>query len=340
MLKEAINKLIKREDLNDFEAYQAMNEIMSGEASSTLISAFLVALRMKGERFQEVAGCAKAMKERSLKIKPKSQIVIDTCGTGGDGARTINISTISAVIVASCGFSVAKHGNRSISSQCGSADVLESLGVKIDADPPIVEKCINEINIGFMFAPKFHPAMKNAMPVRKELGIRTIFNILGPLTNPADANIQILGVFDQNLTELIANALNLLGTKSAWVLNGDGIDEIVPHTKTKVTELFNGKINTFYIQPEDFGIQKITADIMQGGDIDYNKKIFMDVIEGIDIPQLKVVLMNAASCILLINKTTGGNIKTLKDAYNFVYEVVKSAKAKDKLSELVKFSNG
>src|SRR3989338_3949230 len=237
MIQEAISRLADKKDLLDNEAAKAMEDIMEGKATNAQVAAFLVGLRLKGENTEEITACARIMREKSIRIDPDAKFLVDTCGTGGDNSGTFNISTAAAFVAAGAGASVAKHGNKSISSKCGSADVLRALGVNIELEPLQVKECIEKVGIGFMFAPKFHPAMKYAMDARRELGVRTIFNILGPLTNPAGAKSQLMGVFDQKLMPIMANVLKNLGSRHAMIVNGDGMDEISISSKTDVVEL-------------------------------------------------------------------------------------------------------
>ena len=244
-MKSAIQKLVGKNDLSENEMKDVFNAIMSGEATPSQIGALLSALRMKGETVQEITGAVRVMREKALKIVPAGSKLLDTCGTGGTGKDTFNISTTAAFVIASCGVKIAKHGNRAATSKCGSADVLESLGVKVDVPVEVSKKCIDEIGIGFLFAPLFHGAMKYAIGTRREIGIRTIFNVLGPLSNPAGATHQLLGVFDESLTEMMAEVLGNLGTEKALVVHGlDGLDEISISGKTKVSELLNGEVET------------------------------------------------------------------------------------------------
>ena len=255
MMKSKIRKVINKGDLSEIEIMEMMNYIMEGKATNMQISAFLVALRMKGETIKEITGCARIMRDKAENIQPNLEYCIDTCGTGGDRANTFNISTAVAFVASACGVFVAKHGNRLVSSKSGSADVLESLGININIKPNEVKKCIEEVGIGFMFAPTFHKSMKYVAPVRKELGVRTIFNILGVLTNPANTKGQIIGIFDEKLTDMVANVLNNLQLEKAMVVHGmDGLDEITTTDKTKVSELKDGKVLNYYISPEEYGI--------------------------------------------------------------------------------------
>src|SRR3989344_6798253 len=255
MIQEAISKLAGKKDLLELEAAKAMEDIMEGKATTPQIKEFLLGLKSKGETIDEITACARIMREKSIRIEPNAMHLVDTCGTGGDNSGTFNISTAAAFVASGAGASAAKHGNRSISSKCGSADVLKALGVNIVLEPKKVEECIEKVGIGFLFAPKFHPAMKYAMDARKELGVRTIFNILGPLTNPAGAKSQLIGVFDPKLLPIMANVLKNLGSRHAIVVNGNGLDEITLTGNTDVFELKNGAIENYFINPEDFGFK-------------------------------------------------------------------------------------
>ncbi len=336
MIKQAIKKVIEGKNLTRQEAALTMDTIMKGEATTSQISAFITALRMKGETIDEITGCAEKMREHAANIYPQQKNLVDTCGTGGDKSGTINISTISALVVAGAGVPVAKHGNRSVSSKCGSADVLEALGVKVDLEPKKVEECINQVGIGFIFAPKFHAAMKYAMPARKETGIRTVFNILGPLTNPAKASFQVLGVFSSALTEVMAKVLGNLGIKHALVVHGkDGLDEITISDKTKVAELKDGKIKTYEIKPEDFGVKKAKLSEILGGAKEKNAKIALEILKAEEKgAKRNVVLMNAAAAIY-----AAGKAKDLKEGFKLAAEAVDSGTANKKLEELINFSN-
>ncbi|MCX5853957.1 MAG: anthranilate phosphoribosyltransferase, partial [Deltaproteobacteria bacterium] len=253
MIKEAINKIVDLHNLQESEMMNVMDEVMEGRATPTQIASFITALRMKGETVDEVTGAARIMRKKATRIDARSSIIVDTCGTGGDRKNTFNISTTSAFVVAAAGITVAKHGNRAVSSGCGSADVLEALGVNISASPDIVEECVQQIGIGFLFAPKLHGAMKYAIGPRREIGIRTIFNILGPLTNPAGATSQLIGVYDPKLTEMFAYVLKNLGTRRAFVVHGsDGLDEATVTGETRVSELKDGLVTTYNINPMDY----------------------------------------------------------------------------------------
>lgn len=267
MFSTLIEKLSRREDLSSEEAAAAMAEIMDGRAQPAQMAGFLIGLSMKGERPAEIVGLARTMRDRAVKLSGPVERVFDTCGTGGDRAHTFNVSTVTALVLAGCGVVVAKHGNRSVSSRCGSADLFEALGVNVAALPDVVERCLREAGIAFFFAPTFHPSMRHAAPTRKELGVRTAFNLLGPLTNPAGAKRQLVGVPRPELTELVARALVLLGAERAWVVHGaDGLDEISTTGYTKVSECQNGAVRTFYVHPAEFGLPKTTPEALKGAD--------------------------------------------------------------------------
>ncbi|MFA4858817.1 MAG: anthranilate phosphoribosyltransferase [Candidatus Margulisiibacteriota bacterium] len=331
MLQTALKKVVNRQNLTQEEAILAMNTIMEGNASPAQIAALLIALRMKGETIDEITGFALSMREHAVKIYPKEPNTVDTCGTGGDVSGTFNISTVSAIVAASAGVTIAKHGNRSVSSKCGSADLLEALGVKIDLPPQKVEECINEIGIGFIFAPNFHPAMKHAMPTRREIGVRTVFNILGPLTNPAGAKRQVLGVFSAELTETMAKVLNNLGCDEAMVVHGmDGLDEISLCEKTKVSHLKNGKIENYFIAPEDFGLRRAQKEDLVGGGAAENASIALEILRDKNKgPKRDIVLLNAAAAIYV-----GGKAKDIKEGIKIAAEAIESGVAGQKLEHL------
>jgi len=349
MIKEAIQKLVERENLTVEEAKKVMDEIMSGQVSDPLIASFLTALRMKGETVDEIYGFAQVMREKVRKINCKSEIIIDTCGTGGDGKFTFNVSTATAFVVAGAGFTVAKHGNRSVSSKCGSADLLESLGVKIDCSPEIMERCLNEIGIAFLFAPLLHPAMKYVMPARRELGIRTVFNILGPLTNPAGANVQLLGVYEKKLVESLSWVLAKLGTKSAFVVYGDGLDEITLSGETFIAQVANGQVNTFVIKPEALGFTRIPSKMISGYTPEENKKILLNVLEGKKNHYQDIILLNAGAVIylaLLAQRKKGSRrkggilVRDFQEALSIAENSIDSGKALDKLNQLKELTKG
>ena len=300
MFSDLLEKLTRHEDLTSDEAAAAMREVMEGRAAPAQLAALLSALVMKGERPAEIVGFARTMREHAVKLPNGAGEVFDTCGTGGDRSGTFNISSASALVVAACGVPVAKHGNRSVSSRCGSADVFEQLGVNISASPAAVERSLREARIAFFFAPTFHPSMKHAAPTRRDLGIRTAFNLLGPLTNPAGATRQIVGVPKPELTELMAHALRLLGTTRAWVVHGaEGIDEISIAGYTKVAECRDGAVHTFYIHPSEFGIAKGSAESLKGGDASTNAAIVRDVLAGKPGGPRDVVLLNAGVALFV-----------------------------------------
>jgi anthranilate phosphoribosyltransferase len=343
MIKETLKKLVERKNLTDEEAKEVMNEIMSGQVSDTLIASFLTALRMKGETVDEIYGFAQVMREKVTKVNCKSGIIVDTCGTGGDGKCTFNVSTAVAFVVAGAGFTVAKHGNRSVSSKCGSADLLETSGVKIDCSVEIMERCLNEIGIAFLFAPLLHPAMKYVMPARKELGIRTVFNILGPLTNPAGANVQLLGVYDQRLVEPLVEVLAKLGVKSAYVVYGNGLDEITLTGETNVAQVINKEVTTSVLQPEDFGFQRVPLEMFSGGSPEENAKIFLDILRGEKSHYREIVLLNAGATIYLASLVQSRkrvpSPKSIKEAIPIAKYSIDSGKALEKLNQLRKLTN-
>ena len=349
MIKEAIEKVVRRLDLSEGEMRSCFDEIMSGKATYAQIGAFVTALRMKGETVDEITGAARAMREKSIHISAGRQAVdidrddinidretiVDTCGTGGSGTNTFNISTTVAFVVAGCGLKVAKHGNRSASSACGSADVLEALGVRVDVPPDLVQRCLIEIGIGFLYAPLFHNAMKYAVEPRKEIGIRTIFNILGPLSNPANATSQVLGVYDGRLTEVMARVLKRLGVKRAFVVCGlDTLDEITITGKTRVTELKDGRLRTYYVTPEKFELRRARLEEIEGGNAKDNAGIVLSVLKGERAPRRDVVLMNASAALV-----SGFKAKDLKTGVKMAAESIDSGRALDKLLKLIELTN-
>jgi len=333
LIKEAIQTLVTGRSLSEQKAASVMEEIMSGEATPAQIAAFITALRMKGETVDEIVGLAKVMRAKSLHVAI-DEPVVDTAGTGGDNLSTFNISTAAAFVAAGAGLKVAKHGNRAMSSRCGSADVLEALGVRIDLDAGQVKKCLQEVGMGFMFAPLFHPAFKYAVAPRKEIGIRTVFNILGPLTNPAGARAQILGVADVSLLEKLARVLKGLGCNHALVVHGeDGLDEVTIGGKTRVCELKNGLIKSYFISPEDFGLSRGDLDRLKGGTAVENAAIIRRIFGGDRGPQRDVVLLNAAAVLL-----AGDRVKTLKEGVALAQEVIDRGHAQAKLEQLIKLT--
>jgi anthranilate phosphoribosyltransferase len=334
MFKDNLNKIIHGNDLSQEEMAGMVTEIFSGDITDAQIGAFMGALATKGETLEELAGAARAMRKKAQRIQTSASTVIDTCGTGGDGLKTFNISTTTAFVVAGCGITVAKHGNRSISSQCGSADLLEALGVKIDTDPEITEEAIAEIGIGFLFAPVYHGAMKYAAKARKEIGLRSIFNMLGPLTNPAAANCQLLGVFSPELTEMFAGALRLLGTKRALVVHGhDGLDEISICAPTRMSELKEGQIKTYDIHPEDFFGKPAGPGDLTGGDPKVNAEITMDILKGKKGPKRDIVLLNTAAALM-----AAGKAEDLKKGIVLAENAIDSGAAAAKLNDLRNFT--
>lgn len=330
MIKEAISKIINGVNLSIDEMFEVMNEIMSGSTTPVQIGSFLTGLKMKGETVEEITGAVTAMREKATKIHVRGDMV-DTCGTGGDGLQTFNISTIAAFVAAGAGARVAKHGNRSVTSRCGSADLLMGLGVNIETTPETVERCIEEIGIGFLFAPMLHPAMKYAIGPRQEIGIRTIFNILGPLTNPAGARFHLLGVYDPSITEIIANVLKNMGSIRAFIVHGeDGLDEISISGRTKITELRNRKINTYVISPENFGLEKGSLEEIIGGSVDENVGIALDVLSGKDKgAKRNIVLLNAAFALLAF-----GTTDEISEAIKLSTKSIDSGEAMKKLERL------
>ncbi len=341
-----IQKIVSGKDLSEDEAFQCMGEMISGNASDIHIAALLAALATKGETVDEITGFAKAMRGTCTPLNVSKDVeLVDTCGTGGDTLKTFNVSTAAAVIASSAGVNVAKHGNRAVTSSCGGADILEAAGVKIDASPEIVSKCLEESAMGFMFAPNFHPATRNVMPVRHALGIRTVFNILGPLTSPAGAKIQLLGVFDANYVQIMANVLNNLGVEQAMVVHGfdekeeEGMDEISNVGPTLVAFVDQGSIEIKKLNPEDFGIQKTKSDLIKAPEtLEENLEIFLDVLNAkndsiVDKARLEIALANAGAIIYLSGKSNN-----LIEGTEIAYQAVKSGKSIEKLREFIKIS--
>ncbi len=333
MIREAITALVAGQSLTMEEAASVMEEIMEGEVTPAQFGAFVTALRLKGETVEEIAGMAKTMRAKAVRVTVTGP-VIDVVGTGGDGQNTFNISTAVAFVVAGAGLKVAKHGNRAASSQCGAADVLEALGVKIELTAEQVQRCIEEVGIGFMFAPSFHPAMKYAGPPRREIGIRTVFNILGPLTNPARAENYLLGVADGALVEKMAMVLQSLGCNHALVVHGeDGLDEITTTGKSRICELKEGSINNYTISPEYFGLPRVILDNLKGGTADENAALLRSILSGTSGPQRDVVLLNAAAALV-----AGGKAETIQQGMDLAKEVLANGQALAKLEQLIKLS--
>ena len=335
MFSALIEKLQRRQDLTREEAAAAMEAIMEGRAQPAQIAGLLVGLSMKGERPDEIVGLAQTMRSRATRLARDHGPVFDTCGTGGDRAETFNVSTVAALVLAACGVRVAKHGNRSVSSKCGSADLFEALGVNVAAEPAIVERCLAEAGIAFFFAPTFHPSMRHAGPTRKDLGVRTAFNLLGPLTNPAGASRQLVGVPRPELTELVARSLALLGSERAWVVHGaDGLDEISTTGYTKVSECRDGAVNTFYVHPADFGLAKAAPAQLRGGDAAANAAIARAVLAGTPGAPRDIVLLNAAASLLI-----AGRVPSIKDGAKEAAAALDSGAAAGVLDALVRISS-
>jgi anthranilate phosphoribosyltransferase len=334
MIKEALTKIVSGNDLTMAEAREVMREIMHGQATQAQIGAFLTALRMKGETANEIAGCAQAMRESAIEVKTKQAVLVDTCGTGGDGSGTFNISTTVAFVAAGAGLAVAKHGNRSVSSRCGSADLLQALGVNLEINAEQVARCIDEVGIGFLFAPMLHPAMKYALGPRQEIGLRTIFNILGPLSNPARAKRQLLGVYDSSLTELMAEVLRALGAEHAFVVHGaDGLDELSVTGPNKVSRVSNGQIETYYLDPGELGLPRASLGDLAGGTIEENAAITRALLKGEQGARRDIVLLNAAAVLMAGGKTTSFN-----EGLGLAAEAIDSGNALRKMEQLIEFS--
>ena len=334
MIQEAIKKLIVGSNLLEQEAIDSMNMIMEGNATPAQIGSFITALRIKGETVEEITGCARVMRDKADRFESQLDYFIDIVGTGGDGSNSFNISTASAIVTAAAGIPVAKHGNRSISSLTGSADVLEALGVNIMLTSEQAKKCLEDINICFMFAPVFHKSMKYAAGPRKEIGIRTIFNVLGPLTNPAGAKGQVMGVYDGKLTEILAKVLLKLGIERAMVVHGmDGMDEITTTTSTLVSEVKDGKVLSYEIKPEDFGIRACSKKDLEGGDAKVNSEIIVSILNGEKGPKRDIVMLNSAAALYV-----GKKVNSLIDGIELASELIDTGKASKKLDELVSYT--
>ena len=335
MIQDSIKQLISKKSLTKTQAQQVMNEIMSGEVTGSQFGAFVTSLMLKGETANEVAGLATSMREHSLKVSVNEKIILDTCGTGGDNSNTFNISTASGLILAGCGLKIAKHGNRAMSGKSGSADVLEQLGVNINLSPESVSKCIQETNFGFMFAQIFHPSMKFAAAPRKELGIKTVFNILGPLTNPANANHQIIGVYSPSVGNLMAEVLKILGSCRAMIVHSaDGIDEISLWDKTKIWELKNNEINNYEITHENFGLNKININELKVDSPEESVKIIQNILSGEKSAARDVALANAAAGLLIADK-----VDSLIKGVEMAKKSIDSGNALNQLNKLIQISN-
>jgi anthranilate phosphoribosyltransferase len=334
MFRDHLTKIVRKQNLTDTEMAEMIGEILSGNLTDSQIGAFMGALATKGETFEELAGAARAMRRKAHRIQTAAGTVVDTCGTGGDGLNTFNISTTVAFVVAGAGVTVAKHGNRSVSSKCGSADVLETLGVKLDTDPEVVEEAVREIGIGFLFAPVYHGAMRFAAPARKEVGIRSIFNMLGPLTNPAGANCQLLGVFAPELTEMFARALQMLGTRRALVVHGhDGLDEISICAPTRISELADDQVRTYDLNPEDFFEDFADPADLAGGDPADNAEITRKILDGETGPRRNVTLLNAAGALM-----AAGVAKDIRTGLQQAAAAIDDGKAREKLDALAEYT--
>lgn len=335
MIKEAISKVVSGTNLTEAEAETVMREIMQGEATDAQIAAYITGLRMKGETVEEIAGSARIMREKAVRVRLDAPYQVDTCGTGGDLSHTFNISTTAAFVVAGGGVAVAKHGNRSVSSKSGSADVLQALGVNIEMPAARLDECLAECGIAFLFAPMMHLAMKYAIGPRREIGIRTIFNVLGPLTNPAGVPSQIMGVYSAELTTVLARALGKLGSTRAFVVHGmDGLDEITTTDRTRVSELRDGEVNDYYIHPSDFDLPAGKPGDLKGGDAKENAALTMEILKGGPGPKRDIVLLNAAAGL-----AASGRAKDLRDGLRIATESIASGAALAKLEALKKFTN-
>ncbi|PKM44583.1 MAG: anthranilate phosphoribosyltransferase [Firmicutes bacterium HGW-Firmicutes-8] len=335
MIKNAIDKVVKGVHLTEEEAVVLMDDIMSGKATDAQIASFITALRIKGETVDEITGFAKVMRQKATPVKTVHPVLLDTCGTGGDGSHTFNISTTVAFVLAAAGVPVAKHGNRSVSSRSGSADVLESLGININLTPEQVGECINKVGIGFLFAPALHGAMKHAIGPRREIGIRTVFNILGPLTNPAGAQRQILGVYDPDLTDVLAGVLAKLGTQSAFVVHGaGGLDEVSILGPTKVSEVKNGKVKTYNFDPQDYGFKYAAMEQLKGGTAEENAAITRSILEGEQGPRRDIVLLNSTLALM-----ASGSVKTVEEGLEKAADIIDTGAASAKIKELAEFSH-
>lgn len=334
-MKQAIKAVVEGHDLSEQEAMRVMNLMLSGEATQAQLGAFLTALRLKGETLDEIVGCAKVLSEKAEHISPKVDNYIDLVGTGGDCTYSFNISTTSSFVVAGAGLPVAKHGNRSISSKSGAADVLEALGVNIMLEPADVEKSVEEVGIGFMFAQTFNKSMKYVGQARSEMGIRSIFNILGPLSNPSGAKAQVIGVFNPDLTEVFAQAMRIMGVESAMVMNAkDGMDEISTASDTVVSEIKDGKVLNYILTPEQFGFKRTILECLQGGDAKANANITMDILSGTKGYRRDIVLLNAGATLYVGKKAT-----SIEEGIELAKESIDSGAAITMLKKLVAFSN-
>ena len=334
MFKQGLEEIIAGKDLSQETMSRMITEILSGAVTHSQVGAFMGALSTKGETFEELIGAARAMRRKATRIQATSPVVLDTCGTGGDGTNTFNISTTTAFVVAGCGVTVAKHGNRSVSSQCGSADLLEALGVNLKLDPEMVEEGLCDIHIGFLFAPLYHGAMKFAATARKEVGIRSVFNMLGPLTNPAGANCQLLGVYAPELTEMFAQALQGMGTRRAFIVHGhDGLDEISLCAPTRISELNEGNIKTYDLSPDHYFSRTADLKDLSGGTPSENAAIALGILKGEKGPRRDVVLLNAGAALVV-----AGEAVDITEGIRLAGEAIDSGAAEDKLQQLIQFT--
>jgi anthranilate phosphoribosyltransferase len=345
IITEAIKRVVEREDLTSEEAESVLDQIMTGACTDAQIASLLTALRMKGETVDELTGFARVMRRKAAPVRPQTLVsalggtereaLIDTCGTGGDVSGSFNVSTATAFVVAGAGVRVAKHGNRSVSSQCGSADVVEALGVRIELQANRIARCIDEVGIGFLHAPLLHDAMKYVALARRQMGIRTIFNMLGPLTNPAGANTQVVGVYAANLTELLARVLGELGCTRALVVHGgDGLDELTITGESKITEWKNGESRTYFVVPEDFGLKRATLSEIRGGDASQNSAIILEVLRGAAGARRDIVLLNAAAAFVASSKAND-----LGEGVQLAARSIDNGNALRKLERLIEFTN-
>ena len=335
MIQQAISKAIEGVSLTEAEAMEAMEGIMSGDATPAQIAAFLVAFRLKGETIEEVTGFARVMRAKATRIDCRAYPIVDTCGTGGDGKHTFNISTAAAFVAAAAGAFIAKHGGRAASSKAGSADVLTALGVNIETPPQQVSACIDEIGIGFMFAPALHSAMRFASGPRRELGVRTVLNLLGPLTNPAGTTAQVMGVYDGSVVRTAAHVLNNLGAERAFVVHSaDGLDEITTTASTRVAEVRDGSVGTYDVAPEDFGLPRASIEDLKGGEADENAEIIRSLLEGEKGPRRDIVLLNAAAAIV-----AGGRAEDFNEGIARASQAIDSGAAREKLDALIRMTN-
>jgi len=333
-MRDVLQRLIGYQDIPEGEAYDVMTAIMSGEVTPAQIAGFLVAMRMKGETVDEITGFARAMRDKVIRVHTQRRPIVDTCGTGGDGSGTFNISTAAAIVAAGAGVCIAKHGNRAVSSRCGSADVLEALGVRLNLDAKAVGQCLDEVGIAFLFAPALHPAMQYAVTPRRELGVRTVFNLLGPLTNPAGASAQVMGVYSRDLVEPIASVLAKLGAERAFVVHGhDGVDEISLSAPTEVAEVRNGETRTYRLQPKELGLNLGDSAALAGDTAEVNAQMIRDIMDGRAGPALDVTVLNAAAVLMAAGVAGDWN-----EGMELARETILSGKAEQKLEQWVAFT--